>query len=277
MRIIWKTYVRAARDWADNPVAFVVDSYLALVFTAICVALMCLRTLDFWASAYDILFSGAAALLCCALCLLQIKSVKNIATNPAAGLFLVGTTAFFYQDSHDVAVYGLNEYFPFAVSQLSEAINTGTLYILAITIARLSYSAIFIFVVAMTLFNTRKQIKLNSMNGWVIPVASLGAILSLLILSSAGDFVANSFGLELFLVRQAYALDFTSSYRCDGVPRDDRVLLSKMSDTVGYALHLTFPDRPLLRIRKTDKDAANSIPNAGNYRVVTCNTSMPKG
>jgi hypothetical protein len=44
-----------------------------------------------------------------------------------------------------------------------------------------------------------------------------------------------------------------------------------MSDTIGYAAKLSFPDRPFLRMKETDKDLAGSMPGPASYRVVACN------
>lgn len=75
----------------------------------------------------------------------------------------------------------------------------------------------------------------------------------------------------MILVRAAYEWDFTSKFNCEGVPDGARVLLSKMSDTIGYAAKLSFPDRPFLRMKETDKDLAGSMPGPASYRVVACN------
>ncbi|MFL9961343.1 hypothetical protein PQR02_09565 [Paraburkholderia sediminicola] len=234
-----------------------------------------IRSLDFWASVYLPLFCGWLSLLFAALTVWQIKPIRRIINHPPFGVFMIGVSAFSYQDARNTTVTVLNRHFPFAVSQLVQAVDTGTRLLLALDIA------LFLFVVlagswiALVVCDFapggRDRWPLN--RGFY--TACFGALLSMLTVFGCSVDIVRSFGGEVILVRAAYELDFTSQFNCEGVPDGARVLLSKISDNIGYAVKLSFPNRPFLRMKEMDKDLAGSMPSPASYRVVACNKVSP--
>jgi hypothetical protein len=97
------------------------------------------RSSNFWTSVYLVLFFGWLSLLLVALTVWQIKPIRRIINNPPFGVFMIGVSAFLYQDARNTAVAILNRHFPFAVSQLDEAVDTGTRLILGLDIAWLAF------------------------------------------------------------------------------------------------------------------------------------------
>lgn len=231
-------------------------------------------TSHFWANVYNLLFTGWMGLLLGILALSQVKWVNRAIGLPVVGVFLVAASVYIYGDARNVTFQILNRHFPLSVSQLSAAVDYGSHVIFAIEVASFAMILLvvwYFFFMVQSVMTARRNRKAGQGQFFV---ASGGAIVSILCIGSLSFAASGSFGIDVLLVRAAYEMDFTSSFRCDPVAPGARVLLSKMSDGVGYAVKLNFPDRPLFRMKATDQDLKDSMPNSSQtYRVVTCNRS----
>jgi hypothetical protein len=75
--------------------------------------------------------------------------------------------------------------------------------------------------------------------------------------------------VDAIAVHAAYDLDFTDRYNCPLAPKGAKVLLSKMSDNVGYAMQMELPDRPLLSIHTNDADMISL--KSSHVTALSCN------
>jgi Flp pilus assembly protein TadB len=135
IRAAWRTYVRVTNEWVDSPAFFLATSYTSLVLTGFFIWNLLSNTAHFWPNVYNVLISGWAALLLSTLTLVQTKLIHRTIVVPVVGIFLAGASAFLYQDAKNATVNMLNQQFPFAVSQLAEAIDSGTRIAFALEIA----------------------------------------------------------------------------------------------------------------------------------------------
>lgn len=265
----WRAYIRITADWVESPTFFILTSYGSLICAVLFVTDLLSRSGDFWQNIFSVLLWGWAGLLLSTLALTQIKWVNRAVDLPVVGVFLVAAGAYVYEVARASAVQILNRHFPFAVSQLVEGIDAGSHIIFAIQIAGLATVAIGLWYGLLFLRTIRSP--RHSGDRWFWG-ASAGAIGSLLLIGTASTAASHSFGIDVILVRAAYERDFTANFRCDHVPEGAHVLLSKMSDTTGYAAKLTFPERPFFRMKKDDQDLAESMPSPKqSYRIVECN------
>jgi len=86
--------------------------------------------------------------------------------------------------------------------------------------------------------------------------------------------ILNSTAADAIAVHAAYDLDFTEKYSCPLAPQGTKVLLSKMSDNVGYAMRMALPDRPLLSINGTDADVISL--KSSRVTIVSCNEPLKR-
>lgn len=274
VRMMWRRYVRDTRDWVHNPVAFLLSSYASLFFVIPFAWSLFEHTSLFWTSFYNVLIAGWCGLLLSMVTLAQVKWIKGLLGAPVMGVFLLGASAFAYQDARNQTIGVLNRHFPFTSAQLPEAVDAGSRFVFAIEVAGVAMVLVLawygLFMIQSAGFGRRRS------GGWSFALGSAGAAVSLFVIGSLSLGATRSFGLDVLLVRSAYEWDFSQAFQCEGVPKDARVLLSKTSDNVGYAVKLRFPERPFLRMRETDKDLAEAMPFIDGklnptYRVVNCN------
>lgn len=275
-RASWRTYVRATSELVDSPVVFLITSYASLILAIIFIWHLLARTGQFWNNINNILFFGWSGLLLSIFTLTQIKWVNRAIGLPVMGVFLLAASAYIYGDARIITVRTLNKHFPFSVAQLPEAIDLGSRIKFALEVAGISTLVVLVwYLVFMGLSIISERRTRHSGYYWFM-AASLGGLGSLTLIGGSSLAASGSFGTDVIVVRAAYELDFTSNFRCDLVPEGARVLLSKMSDTTGYATKLSFPERPFFRMKETDKDLAESMPRPmHSYRVVACNKTDP--
>ncbi|WP_155630838.1 hypothetical protein [Burkholderia cepacia] len=260
----------------ESPTFFILTSYASLIFAVIFATELLTKSGAFWQNIFNILLSGWAALLLSTLALTQIKWVNRAVDLPVVGVFLVGAAAYVYDNARSSTIQILSRHFPFAVSQLVEGIESGSRLIFSIEVAGLATVAIGLWYALLCMRSIRSSRRRNHSSDRWFWGASAGAISSLLLIAIFSTAASRSFGIDVVLVRAAYERDFTSNFRCDLVPKGAHVLLSKMSDTTGYAAKLSFPERPFFRMKSTDKDLAESMPLPNqSYRVVACNRTDP--
>ncbi|WP_205169054.1 hypothetical protein [Burkholderia sp. LMG 13014] len=280
-RAAWRAYCRATFPWVENPPAYLTMNGLSLLFALLFLLTLLSRTDQFWNNITGVLAYGWAGLLFGILALTQIKLMNKTFGLPVVGAFLVGASAYFYEDARSATIQILNRHFPFSTSQLTEAIESSTRIVFAIEIASFMPFLVLVWYALLAVQSgssvSRKRpgssisIKRSTGAGWFV-TGSSGMVISLMLIATACWKASSSFGLDVMFVRAAYERDFTSNFRCDSVPQDARVLLSKMSDNVGYAVTLTFPNRPFFRMKETDDDLKWSMPlSARSYRIVNCN------
>lgn len=272
VRASWRAYVRTTSGWVDGPVIFLLTSYVSLAFSILFAWHMLVRTGPFWKNINNALFFGWIGLLLSILTLTQIKWVNRAIGLPVIGIFLLALSTHIYGDARAVTAQRLNRHFSFSTSQLTEAIDVGSRIEFAMEIAGIATLVVVIwYAVFMALTVITERSKRQS-GYWPFMFASAGGIASLTLIGALSLAATGSFGADVILVRAAYELDFTSNFQCDSVPEGARVLLSKMSDTTGYAVKLTFPERPFFRMKETDNDLKQSMPlTPHSYRVVNCN------
>lgn len=272
IRAWWRKYVHSAQKWVDSPPAFIVTSYVSSAFASLFAWQIFTATSHFWANVNNLLFTGWMALLLGTFTLSQVKVVNRAIGLPVVGIFLIAASTYLHSDAKNLTIQILNRHFPFSVLQLSAAIDYGTEVVFAIEIAvfaMLSLTIWYCLSMAPSFMSARHKQHIQPRHFFA---ASAGAIVSTYLVGSLSYAASGSFGIDVLLVRAAYEMDFTSSFTCDSVAHGSRVLLSKMSDNVGYAAKLSFPDRPLFRMKEKDQDLKQSMPlSSGTYRVVTCN------
>ncbi|WP_157645225.1 hypothetical protein [Burkholderia ubonensis] len=272
VRAAWRVYIRTTSGWVDNPTIYLLTSYTSLAFAILFSWHTLARTGHFWNNINNILFFGWAGLLLSILTLTQIKWINRAIGLPVMGIFLFALSTYIYGDAKAVTAQRLNQHFSFSTSQLTEAIDVGgrigfAMEIAGIaTLAVVAWYAVFMVLTVITDRNERRS------GYWPFMFASSGGIASLTVIGALSLAATGSFGSDVIVIRAAYELDFTSNFQCDSVPKGARVLLSKMSDTTGYAMKLTFPERPFFRMEETDNDLKQLTSSlTRSYRVVNCN------
>lgn len=271
-RTSWRAYVRTTSGLVDNPIIYLLTSYTSLAFSILFAWHTLARTGPFWANINNILFFGWVGLLLSILTLTQIKWINRAIGLPVIGIFLLALSTYIYGDAKATTVQRLNHHFSFSISQLTEAIDVGGRIGFATEIAGIATLAIVVwyavFMVVTVITDRNKRLS----GYWPFLLASSGGIVSLTVIGALSLAAAEGFGADVIVLRAAYELDFTSNFQCDSVPKGARVLLSKMSDTTGYAMKLTFPERPFFRMKETDNDLKQLTSSlTRSYRVVNCN------
>ncbi|WP_175861822.1 hypothetical protein [Burkholderia cepacia] len=231
------------------------------------------RTGPFWNNINNILFFGWIGLLLSILTLTQVKWINRAIGLPVIGIFSLALSTYIYGDARAITAKRLNQHFPFSTSQLTEAIDVGGRIGFAMEIAGIATLVVVVWYAVFMVLTVITERSKRQSGYWPFMFASAGGIVSLTLIGALSLAATGSFGADVIIVRAAYELDFTSNFQCDSVPKGARVLLSKMSDTTGYALMLTFPERPFFRMKETDNDLKQSMPltTAHSYRVVNCN------
>lgn len=272
IRAWWRTYVRSTREWVDSPSSFFITSYVSLVFALLFAWQVFAATAHFWSNVFNLIFTGWMGLLLGVLSLSQIKWVNRAIGLPVVGVFLVAASAYIYGDARIQTFQILNSYFPFSASQLTNATDYGNHVIFAIDVAAFAMFSLFVWYALFMAQSVMADRRSRKVGRGPFLIASAGALVSIFCIGSLSFAASNSVGVKVLVVRAAYEMDFTSSFSCDKVVPGSRVLLSKMSDGIGYAVNLSFPDRPLFRVKAADPELKNSMPNSSpSYRVVTCN------
>lgn len=268
----WRVYVRTASGWVDSPVIFLITSYASLAFSILFGWHMLARTGAFWSNINNILFFGWAGLLISILTLTQIKWINRAIGLPVMGVFLLAFSTYIYGDARAITAQRLNQHFPFSTSQLAEAIDIGGRIGFAMETAGIATLVVVVWYAVFMVLTVITERNKRQAGFWPFMFASSGSIASLTLIGALSLAATGSFGADVIVVRAAYELDFTSNFQCDSVPQGARVLLSKMSDTTGYAIKLTFPERPFFHMKETDNDLKQSMPlSTHSYRVVNCN------
>ncbi|WP_322041475.1 hypothetical protein [Burkholderia diffusa] len=271
-RTAWRAYYRIAATRVESPTAYVATSCLSLGFAVLFLWNLLAGTDHFWSNITSVLAFGWTSLLIGILAVTQVKLVNKTLGLPVVGVFLIGASAYLYERARSSSIQILNRHFPFSVSQLTEAIDSSTLIIFSIEIAAFMPIVVLAWYALLAVQSSASVPSKRSAGTSWFTLASTGAVCSLLFIAAACMSASNSFGLDVMMVRAAYERDFTSNFQCDSVPEGARVLLSKMSDNVGYAVKLTFPDRPFFRMKETDDDLKQAMPlSTHSYRVVNCN------
>ncbi|WP_124589803.1 hypothetical protein [Burkholderia cepacia] len=233
---------------------------------------MLARTGAFWSNINNILFFGWAGLLISILTLTQIKWINRAIGLPVMGVFLLAFSTYIYGDARAITAQRLNQHFPFSTSQLAEAIDIGGRIGFAMETAGIATLVVVVWYAVFMVLTVITERNKRQAGFWPFMFASSGSIASLTLIGALSLAATGSFGADVIVVRAAYELDFTSNFQCDSVPQGARVLLSKMSDTTGYAIKLTFPERPFFHMKETDNDLKQSMPlSTHSYRVVNCN------
>ncbi|WP_333997475.1 hypothetical protein [Burkholderia gladioli] len=271
-RASWRAYVRTTSGWVDNPVIFLLTSYASLAFSTLFAWQMSARTGHFWENINNILLFGWIGLLLSILTLTQIKWVNRAITLPVIGIFLLALSTYIYGDARAITTKRLNQHFPFSTEQLTAAIDVGGRIGFAMEIAGKATLVVVVWYITFIALSAITERSNRQSGYWPFVFVSAGGIVSLALIGGLSLVATDSFGFDVILVRAAYELDFTSNFQCDSVPNGARVLLSKISDTTGYAVKLTFPERPFFHMKEGDKDLKQSMPlTTRSYRIVNCN------
>lgn len=241
VRAALRTYVRDTRDWVQSPAVFFLTSYVSLVFAIPFAWSLLGHEPRFWGNFYNVLAAGWTALFLSTMTLVQVKSIKGVLGAPVIGAFLIGASAFLYQDARNITVSVLNRHFPFAVSQLTEAVDAGSRFTFAIEVAGWATVLILAWYGLFMIQSFTSGRRHRRTGHWSFVIGSAGAVASLLVIGPLSLAATSSFGYDVLLVRSAYEWDFSQAFQCDDVPKGARVLLSKMSDNIGYAVNLEFP------------------------------------
>lgn len=266
----WKARESDAAHYVDHPAAYYLTNALSLVFASVLVWHAHFSKDPFWANLNMIFTTGALTLATSASSLLQIRPLRSSVGLPVIGVLLLAASAWLYQDANNQIVLLLHRYFGFDVSQLGQAVSTGTKDIYAVEVA--AGGAILGFIASITVAYScafRRTPNGRARTDWWFRCVSLCMTFAFLIVLIVSFRILNSIAADAIAIHAAYDLDFTESYSCSHVPQGSKVLLSKMSDNLGYAMHMELPDRPLLSISGKDADVVALRSN--HVTVVTCN------
>lgn len=266
----WQSRESDAARHVDHPAAYYLTNALSLILSGALVWNAYFAQDHFWPNLNMIFMTGALSMATAASSLLQIKLLRRSVGLPVIGVLLLAASAWLYQDANNQIVLLLHRYFGFDVSQLTQATLTGTKNLYAIEVA--AGSAIVGFIAAMTVAYScgfTSPMNGRSRADWWFGCVSLGMTLTFLIVLVVSFRIANSVAVDAIAVHAAYDLDFTDRYNCPLAPKGAKVLLSKMSDNVGYAMQMELPDRPLLSIHTNDADMISL--KSSHVTALSCN------
>ncbi|WP_321788102.1 hypothetical protein [Paraburkholderia sp. J94] len=266
----WESRATDASHHVDHPAAYYVASALSLLLSGILAWNAFVAEDHFWSNLNMIFTAGALTLAAAASTLLQIRPLRTSAGLPVTGVLLLAGSAWLYQDASNQTVLRLHRYFAFDVSQLAQAIATGTRYLYALEAAACISALGFVAAVAVAYalaFRTTSGTTVRT--DWWFRGVSLGMAVAFLLVSIVSWRIFGSVAADAITVHAAYDVDFTDHFNCSLAPQGDKVLFSTMSDNTGYAMHMDLPDRRLLSISKADLDVQS--PTLNNLTVVTCN------
>ncbi|WP_321867458.1 hypothetical protein [Paraburkholderia tropica] len=266
----WKSRANDASHHVDHPAAYYVANALSLLLSTF-LAWNAYFTQDhFWSNLNMIIMAGASTLAAATSTLLQIRPLRTSVGLPVTGVLILGGSAWLYQDACNQTVVRLHKYFPFDVSQLTQAIATGTKYLYALEAA--GCIALLGSVTAITVAYAcayRRTPGAKDRTDWWFRGVSLGMVVAFVLVAAVSSRIFDTVAADAIAVHAAYDVDFTGLHDCPHVPQGDKVLLSKMSDNIGYAMHMELPDRRLLSISKADLGVKSA--NLNQLTIVTCN------
>jgi hypothetical protein len=131
----WKARRSDASRSVDHPAAYYSSNGLSLVFTGLLLWHTHFSQDHFWANLNMIFTTGALTMAIATSSLLQIKHIRSSVGLPVFGVLLLAASAWLYQDANNQMVLMLHRYFSFDVSQLSQAVSTGTKDLYAVEVA----------------------------------------------------------------------------------------------------------------------------------------------
>ncbi|MGI4856757.1 MAG: hypothetical protein ACRYHA_07500 [Janthinobacterium lividum] len=259
----------APHKWVG--VGFYVTCLASVVFATIFLGQAYFSNQPLNVNATNLTLNGALVFALSIGALIQIKWIKPVVSVSIVGIFLAAVLRYVIQDASNQTIGILHRHFLFDATQLTQAVSTGTLYITAIEIgqgAALAFIPL-IIVIAIALDKAYKD-KNSRLKSLLLAISCLGLIFSALSISKVAATATRAVGLDVVILKTAYDVDFSSHYDCPKAELNERVFLSKTSDTAGYAARMTFPEKPLLSIKASDIGSDHKVFG----RAVKCNPEL---
>ncbi|QBR04180.1 hypothetical protein [Paraburkholderia pallida] len=268
----WKARSHDASHWVANPVAYYVTNVLSMAFAVPLIFHAFFSNETFWRNLNNILIAGSLTLALAVGSLFQLKALRLSTGVPAVVIAILAASAWLYLDANNQIVVILHRYFTFDVSQLTQAISTGTrvLYALEVSLGGGVLAAIGALSLTWFYAISRRRQGRQWLDWWFFGISS-GMFIGFLTVACISSRIVDTFSIDAIALHAAYDFDFTDRFDCVHPPKGAKVLLSKMSDNVGYAARMTIPNRPILHIKETDGDVVPLLQSYRDITVLKCN------
>lgn len=268
----WEARSRDASEWVSNPIAYYISNLFSVAFSATLIFHAYFSHEKFWSNLNNILIAGALTLALSVGSLFQLKAMRLSIGVPAVIVALLAASAWLYMDATNQVVGILHRYFTFDVFQLALAISTATriLYALEVSLGGGGIAAIGSLALAWFYASSRRRHGRPWFDWWFVSI-SAGMFIGFLTVSCISSRIVHSFAIDAIVLHAAHDFDFTDRFDCNSPPTGSIVLLSKMSDDVGYAANFSIPDRPILHLRDQDEDVTPLFQLYRGISVLKCN------